>query len=270
VRSPGSMIWMTSVMTAGYWQSGTYVGRLIDKAKAAQDAGKIDEALVLGWKAARIGERSRAGAVTDVDFLRADHLLQPVYKFLQPLEAAAGHRQEADFLTVQNELMQRQFNSTIYHYQDVDLHEATSFALHAAAFGIVIFGGGLGISLVFLLIARFAPAIRERGSYRWACNIARFAPAGFGAAIVLMAASFAPFLAGMHAYLRGENSDVTMKQIFSVWNSLYVAPQIMFGSSYGAQLHVLFWEGLLVVCFALGAAACIAAARDRWQKMRVA
>jgi hypothetical protein len=53
-------------------------------------------------------------------------------------------------------------------------------------------------------------------------------------------------------------------------DALAVVPNMAFGPLYGGRDRVIFWEGLLAVCLALGVAACIAVARDRWQKMRVA
>jgi hypothetical protein len=176
--------------------------------------------------------------------------LQSACKFLQPLESSEGHVDVAKHLASENEALTQKLaekNAATIPYVFRPLN-ATSIALHSAGAGLILFGGAIVLSLVFLFVARFSPSLRGSGFYRWACNCGRFAPAGFAAAIALMAATFAPYLEYEHDYVRGAKDTATLQAIITMDTSLYDLP-----SRFLHQVGVgLLWEGLIPVAVVAG------------------
>jgi hypothetical protein len=235
---------------SGLWESQAYSKLLMDQAKEAQQKGDTARALHLGWTLAQFAERARANSHNDWARGSAESMLQSACKFLQPLESSEGHVDVAKHLASENEALTQKLaekNAATIPYVFRPLN-ATSIALHSAGAGLILFGGAIVLSLVFLFVARFSPSLRGSGFYRWACNCGRFAPAGFAAAIALMAATFAPYLEYEHDYVRGAKDTATLQAIITMDTSLYDLP-----SRFLHQVGVgLLWEGLIPVAVVAG------------------
>ena len=234
---------ITEYYAPGLGQAQTYSKLLMDQAKVAQKKGDSATAMHLAWTVLQFAEKARANMHADVLRFYMEQTAQSASAFLQPLEASAGHADVAKLLAGENEGLTRKLaekNPAFmpYSYQRLD---STSIALHSAGAGLILFGGAIFLSIPFLLAARLVPSWRESRMYRWACNCARFAPAGFAAAIAVMAATFAPYLEHVHDYLAGMNNPATLHAITSMALSVNELPwRLLRAVGMG-----LLWEGLI-------------------------
>jgi hypothetical protein len=234
----------------GIGEAQTYSKLLMEQAKQAREKGDSAVAIHLAWTVLQFADKARTNLHGDVQRFFMDQTAQSASGFLQPLEAAAGHAEVAKLLAGENEGLTRKLaekNPAFmpYVYQPLD---STSIALHSAGAGIILFGGVIFTSILFLLAARFAPSWREGRTYRWACNCARFGPAGFAAAIAVMAATFAPYLEHVHDYLAGVNNSATLHAITAMDTSINELPwRLLRAVSMG-----LLWEGLIPVAVLAG------------------
>ncbi len=227
----------------GFWESQKYSKLLLDQAKEAEQKGDKATAAHLAWTVVRFAERARDLSRGDLMRATAETMLLPAYEILQPLEAAAGHTEVAKLLAIEKEDLSRKvadkrLERTPSWFRPLN---ATSIALHSAGMGVLLFGGALVLSALFLLMGRFAPGLRTRWTYRWACNIGRFAPACLVAAIGLMAAVFAPYLDTVQDYFKGVKDPATLQAVTYMESSLYELPYRFFK----AMTYGLFWEVLL-------------------------
>lgn len=263
------------IYAPGLGESQWYSKLLLDQAKEAQQKGDTSTAIHLAWTVAQFGERLRANSTFDIVRATAEGMLQPAYQFLQPLEAAAGHTEVAKFLANQNEAFARKAAEK----QPARMPwmpgssrplDATIIALHAASLGVILFGGMMVFSALYLLAGRFAPGLRIGGAYRWACNCGRFAPAGLAAAVALLATAFAPYHEEVQAYfVAGAKDEATLHQLASMADSLGTVPYWILGTV-GNQ-HVLFWEGLLAAAVIIGTLVlCRSALFGRAPRTRIA
>jgi hypothetical protein len=235
----------------GFWGSQNYSQLLLRQAKEAQQKGDTQAAIRLGWTVVNFAQRARDNSHGPLMRSITDGALMPAYELLQPLEAAAGHAEVARLLTTQKEDLQRRqseriIESTPYWFRPLN---STSLALHSAGLGMILFGGALVLSALILLMGRFAPALRSGRLYRWSCNCGRFAPAGFAASVVLMAAVFAPYLDDVKDFFSGVKDTATLEGITFMGNSLYDLPSRFFKAMSGGGL----WEVLLVLAIIAGA-----------------
>jgi hypothetical protein len=202
----------------GLWGAGTYSKLLLRQAKDAKQKGDTAAAIHLAWSAAHFAERVRENSHGEMMRATADSILQPAYAFLQPLEASADHADVAKLLSIENEAFARKqveknIGRTEYYLRPLD---ATSGALHSAGIGVVVFGSVLILSALFLLLGRFAPGIRARWIYRWACNCGRFAPVCLAASIGLIAVTFAPYLDTVQDFFSGVRDAATLRELTSM------------------------------------------------------
>jgi hypothetical protein len=241
---------ITEYYSPGLGQAQAYSKLLMDQAKEAKAKGDSATAIHLAWTVLQFTDKARTNLQSDVLRFYMDQMAQSAAAFLQPLEAAAGHADVAKLLAGENEGLTRKLAAKNpafmpYVYQPLD---ATSIALHSAGAGMILFGGAIFMSVLFLVAARIAPSWREGRTYRWACNCARFAPAGFAAAIAVMAAAFAPYLEHVHDYLAGMNSPATLHAITAMDISVNELPwRILRAVGTG-----LLWEGLMPVAVIAG------------------
>lgn len=216
---------------------------LLNQAKEAQQKGNSAQAIHLAWTILQFSEKARASAHSEVARFTLDPISQSACSFLLPLESAAGHADVASLLAAENEALTRSMAEKNPFYVEY-LHQrisATGIALHSAGAGLVLFGGAILLSFLFLIAARFIPSWREGTTYRWVCNCGRFSPAGFAAAIALMAAAFAPYLEQVDNYLEGVRTPATLHALTAMEGSLYDLPWRFFrlvGTG-------LLWEGLI-------------------------
>ncbi len=239
----------------GLWESQTYSKLLLEQAKEAQQKGDAAAASHLAWTAAHFAERVRDNSHSDWTRYTADSMLQPAYEFLQPLEAAAGHAEVAKLLFIENQAFARRKAEKLplrmpYFYRPLN---STSIALHSAGLGVVLFGSAVALSALLLLAGRFAPGLRTIWIYRWACNCGRFAPACLAGAIVLMAATFAPYLEAVRDYFAGMRDATTLHALTAMEDSIYQLPTRYFTPANHSMFTAYLWIGLLTVTIIVGA-----------------
>lgn len=235
----------------GFWPSQAYSKLLLSQAKEAQQKGDTQAAIHFAWTAVNFAERNRANSRGEISRILAGEMLLPALEILQPLEAGAGHIDEAKLLSIEKDgLLGNQSVKPVekipYWFRPLSV---TSIALHSAGLGIILFGGALVLSVLILLMGRFVPVLRSGRIYRWACNCGRFAPAGFAAAIVLMAALFAPYLDAVQDFFSGVKDTTTLQAVTSMNESLYDLPYRFFKVMSAGG----FWEILLAVAIIAGA-----------------
>jgi hypothetical protein len=174
---------------------------------------------------------------------------------LQPLEAAAGHTEVAKLLAIDTETIHRKMATKAPARAENWFRppDAAGIALHSAGLGVVFFGSLIVFSIVILLAGRFAPALRTIWLYRWGCNCGRFAPAGFAAAVVLMAATFAPYLELVRDYFAGAKDTTTVGALIGMSDSFYQLPNAIINPMTRRVFDAYLWLGLLVVVIIVGA-----------------
>jgi hypothetical protein len=234
----------------GLGMAQSYSQLLISRAKEAHQKGENAAAIHDAWTVVQFTERARVDIHGDYARVMLNGMEKPACELLQPLEAAAAHTEVAKLLAVQIESFSHapfQKNPAFipHDYRSMD---ATGIALHSAGAGVILFGGAAVLSVLFLLVARLAPALRKRAAYRWACNCGRFAPAGFAAAIALMAATFAPYLEHLHDYLAGFRNPATLQALTDMEGSLYQAPWKVLR----AVGNGVLWEGVIPLAVVVG------------------
>ncbi len=238
----------------GLGQAQTFSKLLLTQAKAAQQKGDTATAAHLAWSILQFTERTRP-TVHGIYALRTlDGVTQSACAFLQPIELAAGHADVAKLLASQNATLTQKLAEKNPYYATYlrRQHDATGTILHSSAAGLFLFGGAILLSALVLLVARFVPSWREGAAYRWACNCARFAPAGFAAATVVMALTFAPYLNTVNNYLDGMRTPATLDALMSVEYSLYQFPNRIFNPLNQAMYAPYLWTVLLVIVIIAG------------------
>ncbi|HXQ97643.1 MAG TPA: hypothetical protein VN774_04290 [Candidatus Limnocylindrales bacterium] len=213
--------------SSGLYTSKLYSDNLLDQARQAKQKGDAATAMRLAWSVAQFAERARANVHNEYSLGTVNAMLLSASAFLQPLEAAAGHADVAKLLAIESETisrMQAEKTPARMPYFYGPLH-AASIALQAAGLGVIFLGWTVALSALYLIVARFAPTLRERKLYRWACRAGRFAPTGLAAAVVLMAATYAPYLETVQIYFSGMHDQATLRALIGMNDSLYQVPE---------------------------------------------
>ncbi len=235
---------------SGIWETQAYSQLLLREAKEAQRKGDTQAAIRLGWTVVNFAQRARDNSHGPLMRSIAEGVLMPAYELLQPLEAGVRHTEVAKLLAIEKEDLKRRqsegiIERTPYWFRPLN---STSLAIHSAGLGIILFGGALVLSVLILLMGRFAPGLRAGRLYRWACNCGRFAPAVFAAAVVLMAAVYAPYLDDVKDFFSGVKDTATLEGITSMGNAIYDLPSRFFRAMSAGG----FWEVLLAVAIIAG------------------
>jgi hypothetical protein len=202
----------------------------------------------------QFAERARANLHNEYSRGTVDAMTLSAAEFLQPIEAAAGHTEVAKLLAIDKETIQRKMATKApapmeNWFRPLD---ATGIALHFAGIGVILFGSAAIFSVLLLLAGRFSPALRTSWLYRWACNCGRFAPAGLATAVVLMAATFAPYLATVRDYFAGAKDAATLGALIGMEDSLYQLPNRIINPMTRPLFDSYLWMGLLVVVTIVG------------------
>jgi len=239
----------------GMFEAQRYSNFLINQAKEAQKKGDTATASHLAWGIMQFADRARANLHNEYSRGTADALTLSAAEFLQPLEAAAGHTEVAKLLAIDKETIHRKMATKAparaeNWFRPLD---AAGIALHSAGLGVVFFGSSIVFSIVILLAGRFAPALRTTWLYRWGCNCGRFAPAGFAAAVVLMAATFAPYLELVRDYFAGAKDTATIGALIGMSDSFYQLPNAIINPMMRRVFDAYLWLGLLAVVIIVGA-----------------
>ncbi len=213
---------------SGLFESQAYSRYLLGQAKQARQIGDTATASRLAWTVAHFAELVRANGRSDLVRGTAEGMLQPAYEFLQPLEAAAGHPEVAKLLAIESEALagkKTPHRSAPLPSNPYRTFGATSVALHAAGFGVALFGGLLILSLCWLVLGRFVSGLRSGRMYRWACNCSRFAPASLAGSIALLAFTFSPYLDTIQSYFGGASDPATLEKLAAMNITLYSLPE---------------------------------------------
>ncbi len=245
---------MYEYYSSGLFVSQMYVDFLIDQAKLAKQKSDTATASRLAWSVAQFAERARASLHNEYAIGTVDTMFLSASEILQPLEASAGHTEVAKLLSIERETITRQLAERTparmpYLYRGL---EATSVALQAGGLGVIILGWALILSAVYLIAARFAPGLRDGRLYRWACNCGRFAPAALVGAVVLMAATFAPYLEAVQDYFAGMRDAATLNALIGMENSLYQLPGFVIPPMFRTIYAAYFWLALLTFTIIAG------------------
>jgi len=255
----------------GLWSSGLYSEFLIGQAKDAQQNGDTAAAARAAWAVVQFAERLRQN--TDVEVVRriVDTMLLSAYEVLQPLEVAAGHTGSANTLSIEKEILIRRKASRKMPYLPWTVRSLnpTGISFHIAGLGILLFGGALLFSALYLLAGRFPTGLRAKRAYRWACTFGRFTPAGLLASVVLLSSAYAPYLRGVNLYLAGAKDAPTSQELLGMTESFSQLPGEILGPMHQGQDRVYFWEGLLVALLAIGALSVIRFAFTRRREPRM-
>jgi len=249
--------------SSGVFEAQKYADYLLRQAKEAQQKGDAATATRLAWTVAQFADRARASMHNEAARGTTEGMLYSAAIILIPLEAAAGHIEAAKLLTIEKESYDRKLAAkTPYRipYDDRPMN-ATGIALQIAGLGIVLFGGLIGLSLVFLLASRFAPGMRERTLYRWACQCSRFGPMGFAAAVGMVAALYAPYMSHMQDFLAGVKDTQTLQALTGMYSAISSMPSAFFNPMHAASHHFYLWISLIIASILGGA---IFLGRDAW------
>jgi hypothetical protein len=238
----------------GVFDAKIYSDFLLSQAKEARQKGDTTTTGRLAWTVAQFAERARGNLHDDYARSTTDGMLYSASEILIPLETAAGHTETAKLLTIEKESYERKQAAKApyrmpYVYRPMN---ATGIALQSAGLCMVLFGGLIVLSLVYLLAARFAPDLREGRLYRWACNCGRFGPTGFAAAIVLMAAAFAPYLERLQDFFAGKRDAETLQGLTSTYVALNQLPSRIINPMNQSVYHAYLWTILLVAVVIAG------------------
>lgn len=233
--------------SSGLFVSQMYANSLLDQARQAKQKGDAASAIHLAWSVAQFAERARANVHNVYALGTVDAMFFAASETLQPLETSAGHADVAKLLAIENENISRKRAEKSrermpYFYGHL---ETTSVALQAAGLGVILLGWMVVISAFYLLAARFVPLLRERKLYRWACICGRFAPAGLIAAVVLMAATFAPYLENVQNYFSGMHDQATLQALVGMEDSLYQVPSRILSPMNNSMYLAYFWLAVL-------------------------
>jgi hypothetical protein len=217
---------MREYYSSGLFVSKLYSDHLLDQARQAKQKGDAATAMSLAWSVAQFAERARANVHNEYSLGTVNAMVLSASEILQPLEAAAGHADVAKLLAIESEtISKKQAEKTPtrmpYFYGPL---QATSITLQVAGLGVILLGWTVALSALYLVVARLAPGLREKRLYRWACKTGRFAPAGLAAAVVLMAATFAPYLENVQNYFSGMHDQTTLQALIGMEDSLYQVP----------------------------------------------
>jgi hypothetical protein len=245
---------ITEYYSSGVFAAQKYSEYLLRQAKEAQEEGEIATASRLAWSVAQFADRARANMHNDAARGTTEGMLYSASVILIPLETAAGHTETAKLLTIEKEGYEKKLAARVpyrtpYIYRPLN---ATGIALQFAGLGIVLFGGLILLSIAFLLVARFAQALREGAFYRWACNCGRFGPAGFAAAIVLMAALYAPYLVHLQDFLAGARDTGTLQSLAEMASFISATPALILNPMNVPAHHFYFWTLLLAASIIAG------------------
>jgi hypothetical protein len=240
--------------SGGIFEAQKYSEYLLRQAKEAQQKGDAATASRLAWSVAQFADRARANMHNEVARGTVEGMLYSASVILIPLETAAGHTETAKLLTIEKEGYEKKLAARVpyrtpYIYRPLN---TTGIALQFAGLGMVLFGGLILLSIAFLLVARFAQALREGAFYRWACNCGRFGPAGFAAATVLMAALYAPYLDHLQDFLAGARDTGTLQSLAEMASFISATPALIFNPMNVSTHLFYFWTALLVVSIIAG------------------
>jgi hypothetical protein len=246
---------MREYYALGMFDAQKYSNFLLDQAREAQKKGDTATALHLAWSIMQFAERARANLHNEYSRGTVDAMTLSAAEFLQPIEAAAGHTEVAKLLAIDKETIQRKMATKApapmeNWFRPLD---ATGIALHFAGIGVILFGSAAIFSVLLLLAGRFSPALRTSWLYRWACNCGRFAPAGLATAVVLMAATFAPYLEAVRDYFAGMKDTATLNALTGMEDSLYRWPNRIMNPMTRPLFDSYLWMGLLAVVIIAGA-----------------
>lgn len=217
---------MREYYSSGLFVSQLYSDHLLDQARQAKQKGDGATAMRLAWSVAQFAERARANVHNEYSLGTVNAMALSASEILRPLEAVAGHTDVAKLLAIGSDTISKKQAEKAparmpYFYGPL---QATSIALQVAGLAVILLGWTAALSALYLIAARIAPALREKSIYRWACNAGRFAPSGLTAAVVLMAAIYAPYLETVQTYFSGMHDQATLSALISMDDSLYQIP----------------------------------------------